>query len=206
MSLEPFIAAFAATAVEFFETVVIAYALIRLGHWREAASAVLIGHVLVAMAAISLYGLAVPLPLDALRLFAALLLLSTGAYWTLKSFKRLRAQQRPRWVDDPIGKLGVDAVQLSRPVLSIGVFAVMLKTSIVEAAEIALFVLPVASADRTGLPAMLGCFAAIAAVLVLAGLAHRRLREVPEVRFKLGAGLVLTLLGLIWLIELALEH
>ena len=205
MSFEPFIAAFAATAVEFFETVVIAYAVIRLGHWREAASAVVVGHALVAISAMSLYRLDLPLPLEALRLVAALLLLATGAYWTLKSLKRLRAQQRPRWVDDPIGKLGVDAVQLSRSAFSIGVFVVMLKTAVVEAAEIAFFVLPIASADRAGVPAILGCLAAIALVLLAARLAHRQLRDVPEVKFKLGAGLVLTLIGLIWLLEFALE-
>lgn len=205
MSSEPFIAAFAATAVEFFETVVIAYAVIRLGHWKEAAWAVLLAHVFVGFAAVFLYQLHSQIPVEGIRLVASLLLLATGGYWTIKSWKRLRARRRPRWVDNPIEKLGVDALIIEKRTFSIVVFLVMTKSALIEAVEITVFVLPTALAAQAGLAALAGCAAAIAAVLIVAALAHTQLRNVPEVKLKLGAGLVLTSLGIVWLVEFFLD-
>jgi uncharacterized membrane protein len=205
LSPEPFVAAFTATSIEFFETVVIAYALGRLGHWREIGWAVFVGHALVAVAAVVLYQFHSQLPLAGLRLLAASLLFATGGYWTLKSFMRLRAHRRPQWATDPLGKIGVDAQSPASGTFSAAIFLVMLKSSLVEAAEIAVFVLPVAAADRAAWPAMLGCAAAIAVVLALALVANTRLRQIPEVKFKFGAGLVLMAIGIGWLCEYALS-
>ncbi|MDB5972561.1 MAG: hypothetical protein JWQ90_5011 [Hydrocarboniphaga sp.] len=200
--LEPLVAAFSATSVEFLETLVIAYAIGRAGYPREAITAIVVGHLLVAVAAIFLYPLHQHLPLIWLRSAAVVLLIATGSYWTWKSWRRLRSGTRPRWVDDPLGKVGVQAEPSPVAAFSFVVFLVMAKTSMVEAAEIAVFVLPIAVADKAWRPAIAGCVSGIVAVCLLAVLLHRQLRRIPEVRLKLLAGLVLTTMGLIWLVEL----
>src|SRR5437762_10518243 len=105
--LRPFLTALSGTAVEFFETVAIAYAIVRAGYPREAISATAIGHVLVFIAAIFLWPVHQFIPVFWLRLVAATLLTSMGAYWIFKSLRRRLSGLRPRWVDDPLGKLHV---------------------------------------------------------------------------------------------------
>src|SRR5262245_25876840 len=105
--IRTFLTSFTGTAVEFFETVVIAYAILRAGFPREAISATVIGHILVFAAAVFLWPLQHLIPIFWFRLVAAALLTVTGLYWTAKSTKRLLQQRRPRWVDDPLGKVGL---------------------------------------------------------------------------------------------------
>ncbi len=69
--LQPFIASFGGTAVEFFETVVVAYAIVRAGYPREAIAAVIAGHLVVFFAAFFLYPVhtAVPIRLKRVPIF-----------------------------------------------------------------------------------------------------------------------------------------
>lgn len=202
---QPFLAAFAGTAVEFFETVVIAYAILRAGFPREAVSAVVAGHVLVfALAAFALPVFEI-VPVGWLRLAAAALLTATGLYWVQKSVRRLIAHKRPRWAEDPLGKLDIAAGAVPGAKFSPWVFLVMGKSSAVEAAEILLVVLPVGAATAAWPEIILGVAVAIAAVSVLAFLLHGQLKKVPEVRLKLAAGAVLSALGISWLWEIHAE-
>src|SRR3546814_18987666 len=79
--------------------------------------------------------------------------MATGLYWSWKSWRRLRAQQRPRWVEQPLAKIGVGAESSGR--VSPFVLLVMTKSSAVEALEVLIVVAPVALAARAW-PAALG--------------------------------------------------
>jgi len=201
---QAFIAAFTGTAIEFFETLVIAYAIVRAGYAREAWSAVVLGHALVFAFAVVLFPLRDALPLQWLRLVAALLLTAMGLHWTQKSLRRLLAGRRPRWAQDPLGKLSIAPAAgggAAAP-FSWWVFIVMAKSSLVEAGEILIVVFPIAAATAAIGPVIAGVVAGIAAVCLPALLLHRRLHSVPEVKLKLAVGLLLSALGLSWLFEL----
>ncbi|MEC5397734.1 hypothetical protein [Uliginosibacterium sp. H1] len=203
-----FIASFTGTAVEFFETVAIAYAIVRAGYPREALSAVVIGHVLVFILAAFLFPLHDVVPVFWLRLVAALLLTGMGLHWTQKSLRRLWAHKRPRWAEDPLGKLQVtpnDGVAAAGG-FSLFVFFVMGKSAVVEAAEILLVIFPVAAATAAWGQVILGVAAGIVVVSVLAFLLHGQLKKVPEVKLKLVVGVVLLALGLSWLYEVYEEY
>lgn len=200
--LKPFVASFAGTAVEFFETAVIAYAIARAGYPREAISAVIIGHVLVFGLAVYLFPLFVSLPLLWLRLVAAVLLLAMGLHWVLKSARRLSKHMRPRWAEDPLGKMQVTPASTPATAFSPFVFVVMGKSSLIEATEILVVVFPIAAATASWVEPVLGAAAAIAAVSVAVLLLHGKLQQIPEVKIKLAVGLVLTALGIVWLIDL----
>ena len=199
--MQPFLASFAGTAVEFFETAVIAYAIARAGYPREALSALVIGHVAVFAGAVLLLPLQGMLPVFWLRLLAALLLTAMGLHWTLKSLRRLRAHQRPHWVDDPLGEVGVVPAHAAGRAFSPWVFLVMAKSSVVEAGEILLVVFPIAAATGAWPQVLFGVAAGIVAVLLAAWTLHGRLKRIPEVKLKLGAGLLLLALGVLWLAE-----
>jgi uncharacterized membrane protein len=200
--IQPFLAAFSGTAVEFFETAVIAYAIVRAGHPREAITAVVVGHVLVFALAVPLVPLRGVLPLFWLRAGAAALLTAMGLHWTLKSWRRMRAQQRPRWAEDPLGKLHITTAALTAQGFSGFVFVVMLKSSIIEAIEILIVVFPIAAATSAWSAVLSGVAAGIVAVLLLAMLLHGQLKKIPEVKLKLLTGLLLTTIGVLWLVEL----
>lgn len=219
-SLQAFIAAFGGTAVEYFETVVIAYAIVRAGYPREALTALVAGHAAVfvlALFAAPLYGV---LPVFWLRLAAGLMLTAMGLHWTQKSLRRLWAGRRPRWAEDPLGKLRVTPLQGASPAdaggavahagtvaaFSVFVFLVMLKSSVVEAGEILLVVIPVAAAHGAWAPVVWGVAAGMVAVSLLALALHGQLKKVSEVKLKLAIGLLLTALGAAWLIEMALAR
>lgn len=203
---QAFLASFSGTAVEFFETAVIAYAIVRAGYPREAILAVILGHVLVFALAVLLLPLQGLLPVFWLRLAAGLMLTAMGLHWTIKSLRRLRAQQRPRWAEDPLGKVNVvPAAAGAAAAFSPFVFLVMMKSSVVEAVEILVVVFPVAAATAGWGQVVLGVAAGIALVSLLAFALHGQLRKVPEVKLKLATGLLLLALGLAWLAELALD-
>jgi len=206
-TLSSFLAAFSGTAVEFFETVAIAYAIIRAGYPREAIAALVLGHVAVFVLGLFLAPLHGLLPLFWMRLAAGLLLTAMGLHWTQKSLRRLWAGRRPRWAEDPLGKLQVTPVdagtmQAGTAAFSIFVFFVMLKSSVVEASEILLVVFPIAAAHAAWAPVIWGLAAGIAAVTLVALLLHGQLRKVSEVKLKLVIGLLLTVLGTMWLVEM----
>ncbi len=203
---QAFFASFSGTAVEFFETVVIAYAIIRAGYPREAISAVIAGHVLVFLAAFFLYPVHTAIPVLWLRLSAAGLLTSMGLYWTLKSLKRLRDHRRPRWAEDPLGKVGVAQAATPAAAFSLFVFFVMMKSSIIEASEILLVVFPIAAATNAWLPVLCGAFSGIAVVVVLSLALHGRLKNIPEVKLKLIVGLILAAIGVSWFLEIYGEY
>ena len=210
MPLHAFAAAFTGTAVEFFETAVIAYALARAGYVREALCALVLGHVLVFALAVLLVPMQGALPVTGLRLAAALMLTAMGLHWTQKSLRRWRANSRPRWAEDPLGAVRIappasDAAG-SAVAFSAAVFAVMLKSSAIEAVEILIVVFPVAAATSAWGPVLLGVAGGILAVALGTWLLHGQLRRVPEVLLKLWTGVLLLALGLWWLIELALEQ
>jgi uncharacterized membrane protein len=199
---QPFIAALTGTSVEFFETVVIAYAIIRAGHPREAISAVIIGHLLVFIAAFFLLPAHTAIPVDWLRLIAALLLTAMGLYWAFKSAKRQVLNQRPRWVSNPLGKVGITAESLVPLAFSPFVFLVMAKSAVIEATEILLVVFPVAAISGDWPAVLGGAFTGIAIVTLLAILLHKRLQSIPEVKLKLAIGLLLAGIGISWLLEI----
>lgn len=200
--MQPFLASFTGTAVEFFETAVIAYAIFRAGYPREMLSALLVGHVLVFAAAVVLFPLHAGLPIFWLRLLAALLLTAMGLHWTFKSLVRLRHHRRPAWAEDPLGKTGISPVASAAVAFSPFVFFVMLKSAAVEAGEILLVVFPVAAASRAWDQVLWGVAAGIGLVSVALLIMHGQLRKIPEVKLKLAVGLLLSALGIAWLVEL----
>ena len=204
MEFQPFIAAFTGTAIEFFETMVICYALIRAGFLREAGLAVVLGHILVFSLAIFFSPLLNRLPVFWLQLMAALLLTSMRAYWFFKSAKRLYRHQRPGWVADPIAAVGLDKNQIANPTtaFSIIAFLAMAKSSVVEALEIVIVAMPVYSSTGALFEVLGGVGLAIMTVTALSFLLHQRLKNIPEVKLKLAVGLILFTLGVNWLIEL----
>lgn len=203
MSLHAFVPAFTGTAVEFFETAVIAYAIARAGYVREAVSALVIGHVLVFALAVLLVPMQGALPVTWLRLGAALMLIGMGAHWTQKSLRRWLAHQRPRWAEDPLGAVQVEpAAGAAAAAFSAAVFVLMLKSSMIEAVEILIVVFPVAAATSAWGPVLLGVAGGILVVALGTWLLHGQLRRVPEVLLKLWTGVLLLALGLWWLIEL----
>ncbi|BES70446.1 hypothetical protein RE428_14640 [Marinobacter nanhaiticus D15-8W] len=82
------------------------------------------------------------------------------------------------------------------------VFAVMLKSSLIEAAEILVVVVPVGAASQAWSQVILGVSTGIAVVSLAALVLHGQLRKIPEVKLKLAAGLLLGALGVSWLVEL----
>ncbi|HBJ85248.1 MAG TPA: hypothetical protein DDZ88_15515 [Verrucomicrobiales bacterium] len=201
MMQQPFLAALLGTSVEYFETVAIAYAIIRAGYPREAISATVVGHVLVFIAAIYIWPVHELVPVFWFRFVAAFMLTLMGLYWTVKSIRRLMAGRRPRWVDDPLGKVGVSSAP-HVALFSLLVFFIMLKSSVIEAFEILLVVFPIAASQSTWTPVLAGAASGIVGVTVLAVILHGQLKKVPEVRLKLVTGVVLALIGGSWLIEL----
>ncbi len=199
--LRPFLTAFSGTAVEFFETVAIAYAILRAGYPREAISATAVGHVLVFIGAIFLWPLHQLIPVFWFRLVAASMLTLMGLYWTEKSLRRSSLGTRPRWVTDPLGKVGIEPIG-SATAFSALVFFVMLKSSVVEAFEILLVVFPIGAATGEWLGIVAGAGLAILLVTFGAILLHGQLKRVPEVRLKLVTGLLLFAIGVSWLLEL----
>lgn len=210
MVLHAFLPAFAGTAVEFLETAVIAYAIARAGYVREALSALMLGHVLVFAGAVLLVPLQGALPVTWLRLAAALMLTAMGLHWTQKSLRRWRAHQHPQWAQDPLGGLPIPPASTpaagTAMAFSTLVFVLMLKTSAIEAVEILIVVFPVAAATSAWGPVLLGVAGGIVAVALATWLLHGQLRRVPEVLIKLWTGVLLLVLGLWWLIDLALDH
>jgi uncharacterized membrane protein len=200
--LHAFLAAFTGTAVEFFETAVIAYAIARAGYVREALSALILGHLLVFALAVLLVPVHGALPLTWLRLAAALMLTAMGLHWTQKSLRRWLAHQRPRWAEDPLSAVPLPAA--ASAAFSLVVFVVMLKSAVIEAVEILIVVFPVAAATSAWGPVLLGVACGIVAVAIGALLMHGQLERVPEVLLKLWTGVLLLALGLWWLVELAL--
>lgn len=200
--IQPFVASFTGTAVEFFETAAIAYAIARAGYPREALSALVAGHALVFLLAVFLFPLQGAIPIFWMRLVAAVLLTSMGLHWSLKSLRRLQTDQRPRWVEDPLGKVNVIPSASATAAFSLAVFFVMVKSSVVEACEILLVVFPVAAASAAWSQVLWGMGAGIVTVSVVMLALHGQLKKIPEVKLKLGIGLVLSALGLSWLFEL----
>lgn len=198
---QPFLGAFMGTSVEFFETSAIAYALVAAGHRREAISATIAGHAIIVIAAIFLWPLRAMLPITWLHLLAASLLTLTGVYWTAKSVKRLLSGRRPDWVTDPLGRAGGDVLRATTG-FSIFVFVVMLKSSIVEAAEILLVVFPIAASTGARTQIAAGVATGIATVAVVPFVLHGQLKKVPEVKLKLATGILLAAIGISWLHEL----
>lgn len=199
--IRSFLTAFTGTAVEFFETVVIAYAIVRAGFPREAISATAIGHVLVFVAAVFLWPLHHLIPVFWFRLVAASLLTITGLYWAAKSLKRHWRGQRPRWVDDPLGKVGLTEAPTVQA-FSAFAFLVMFKSSLVEAFEVLLVVFPIGAATGDWLSILLGAALGILSITLLALLLHGHLKRIPEVKLKLAIGLLLFGIGLSWLFQL----
>ena len=204
--IQPFIAAFTGTAVEFFETMAIAYAIVRAGYPREAFSALVLGHALVFVLAIFLVPLQTLLPIFWLRLGAAVLLTAMGLHWTLKSMRRLRAHERPGWVEDPLGRMRVVPAASAAAAFSLFVFFVMLKSSMVEAGEILIVVFPIAAAHAAWSPVLWGVAAGITAVAAATFALHGQLKKIPEVKLKLTIGIVLSVLGISWLVEIYRDY
>src|SRR3546814_9642458 len=136
----------------------------------------MIGQLLIVFVALVSPWPAAVLPVTALRALAAALLMATGLYWSWKSWRRLRAQQRPRWVEQPLAKIGVGAESSGR--FSPFVLLVMTKSSAVEALEVLIVVAPVALAARAWPAALGGILLAITLVSILAVLLHGRLKAV----------------------------
>ncbi|WP_298219109.1 hypothetical protein [Halothiobacillus sp.] len=204
--IQPFVASFTGTSVEFFETVAIAYAIVRAGYPREALSALVLGHVLVFVLAVFLFPLHEFFPIFWLRLVAAVLLTSMGLHWSIKSLRRIRAHQRPRWAEDPLGKVQITPTSSTTEAFSLFVFFVMGKSAVVEAGEILLVVFPIGAATSAWTQVLWGVAAGMAAVSAITLALHGKLKKVPEVKLKLVIGIFLTVLGISWLLELYRDH
>ena len=202
---QPFIASFTGTAVEFFESAAIAYAIVRAGYPREALSALVLGHILVFALAVLLAPLHELFPVFWLRLIAAVLLTGMGLNWSVKSIRRLILHKRPQWAEDPLGKVHVLPATSAVAAFSPFVFLVMGKSSVVEAAEILLVVFPVAAATGAWAEAIWGVVAGISVVSLSVLALHGHLKKIPEVKLKLGIGLLLLGIGISWLVEIYTE-
>ena len=191
--------------MEFFESAAIAYAIYRAGYPREALSALILGHILVFSIAFLIAPLYELFPIFWMRLVAAILLTLMGLNWTVKSLIRIIKHKRPRWAEDPLGKVHVSPAKSSVVKFSPFVFFVMGKSSVIEAGEILLVVFPVAAATAAWKEVILGVVSGITAVSLLVVALHGQLKNIPEVKLKLGIGLLLTLMGISWLIEIFIE-
>jgi uncharacterized membrane protein len=77
----------------------------------------------------------------------------------------------------------------------------MAKSAAIEGFEVAVIVVALGVAARAWLEVVLGTAAAFAATVAIVIVLHGRLRQIPENAIKLGTGLVLLVVGAIWLAE-----
>ena len=201
MNVQVFVSALLGSGVEFFEIVAIAYALASAGHAREALRGTVLGLLVVTAAALALGPRLSLVPLRPLQVVSGVILLWLGAKWTLKSVRRLATGGRAGWVQTPLRGEQAAALQATAPGdrkfnhLS---FVAMFKSTALETFEVALVVVILGLGSGAWTEALAGAVAALVAVVAVVVVLHGRLKRVPEVHMKLGAGLLLLTFGTFW--------
>ena len=201
MNVQVFVSALLGSGVEFFEIVAIAYALASAGHAREALRGTVLGLLVVTVAALALGPRLSLVPLRPLQVVSGVILLWLGAKWTLKSVRRLATGGRAGWVQTPLRGEQAAALQAAgagdRKFNHLS-FVAMFKSTALETFEVALVVVILGLGSGAWTEALAGAVAALAATVAVVVALHGRLKWVPEVHMKLGAGLLLLTFGTFW--------
>jgi uncharacterized membrane protein len=200
MNLHIALASFAATGIEFLETAVIAYALAQTGYPREALTGTLLGTLLVVIPALFLWPLFELIPVHIFQLAVGTMLLWLGLSWSIKSIRRKLHGRRPGWVDNPL-RAYRDHRLSDRTGFSPVNALIMTKSAAVEGFEICLIVSGLALASGALLSALAGSLVALVATVGLVFAIKGHLQHVPEVSFKLWAGVILSAIGAFWIFE-----
>ena len=200
MNIGVFTTVLGGASVEFFETAAIAYAIARSGYLREAVWGTLTGLVIVA-AATAVLGISLQvIPLHLLQILIGLVLLWFGWGWYKKSILRQAKHKRAGWITDPLEAEGIHLDNQPRRFNRLN-FVVMMKSSALEALEVALVALPLGLASRAWNEAILAVGLSLLLTIVVVALLHGYLVKVPEVLLKLGTGVLLLAYGTFWLGE-----
>ena len=200
MNLQVGIASFAGTGVEFLETAVIAYALARTGSVKEAIIGTVLGNLLIALPAYAAWPWLARIPIHLFQCMVGILLLWLGGSWLIKSVRRKRHKQRPRWVDAPLWKFPSSS-ESGGTRFNYFTTLVMIKSAAIEAFEICMIVSALAVASGAWGSALTGMTVALVATGWLVIVAKGKLQRVPEVDFKLWTGVLLSSIGLWWVYE-----
>jgi len=200
MNIGVFTTVLGGASVEFFETAAIAYAIARSGYLREAVWGTLTGLAIVA-AATAVLGVSLQvIPLHLLQILIGLVLLWFGWGWYKKSILRQAKHKRAGWITNPLEAVGIHLDNQSRRFNRLN-FVVMMKSSALEALEVALVALPLGLASRAWNEAILAVGLSLLLTIVVVALLHGYLVKVPEVLLKLGTGVLLLAYGTFWLGE-----
>jgi uncharacterized membrane protein len=195
-----FISATLGAGVEFLEIVAIAYALGKSGYAKEAIWGTITGLGTISLCAMVLGpGLSL-IPLHPVQIIAGTVLLYFGWKWVRKSMLRQATGKRSGWISDPLRGLQLESAD-SHLKFDYGTFVVMFKSSALETFEVALIVSTMALGAKAWPEPILGAFAALFITIGTVVLLHGRLRKVPDVILKLGAGILLLAFGTFWLGE-----
>ncbi|MDF0677384.1 MAG: hypothetical protein P0120_24065 [Nitrospira sp.] len=200
MNLQVCLASFAGTGVEFLETAVIAYALARTGSVKEAIIGTVLGNLLIALPAYSAWPWLARTPIHLFQCVVGILLLWLGGSWLIKSVRRKRHKQRPRWVDDPLREFPSSS-ESGGTRFNFFTTLVMTKSAAIEAFEICMIVSALAVASGAWGSALMGMTVALVATGWLVIVAKGKLQRMPEVDFKLWTGVLLSSIGLWWVYE-----
>ncbi|HJU06281.1 MAG TPA: hypothetical protein VJ692_14125 [Nitrospiraceae bacterium] len=200
MNLHIAIASFAGTGVEFLETAVIAYALVRTGYPREALLGTILGSLLVVIPAFFIWPLFRLIPVHIFQLAVGAMLLWLGLSWCIKSIRRKLHRQRPEWMENPLGAYQGHLEPIPAR-LSYFNALVMTKSAAVEGFEICLIVSALALASGAWVSALAGTLVALLATVGLVVALKGKLQSVPEVSLKLWTGVLLSVIGMFWIVE-----
>ena len=200
MNVGVFTTVLGSASVEFFETAAIAYAIARSGYPREAAWGTITGLALVAAAAAVLGVSLQAVPLRLLQILIGVLLLWFGWGWYKKSILRQANHRRAGWITEPLEAEGIH-LDPQRQRFNRFNFIMMLKSSALEALEVALVVLPLGLASGAWNEAITAVGLSLLLTALAVVLLHGYLVKIPEVLLKLSAGTLLLAYGTFWLGE-----
>ena len=139
-------------------------------------------------------------PLHLLQILIGVLLLGFGWGWYKKSILRQANHRRAGWITEPLESEGIHLDPQRRRFNRLN-FVVMLKSSALEALEVALVVLPLGLASGAWNEAIVAVALSLLLTALVVVLLHGYLVKIPEVLLKLSAGTLLLAYGTFWLGE-----
>lgn len=178
----------------------IAYALARTGSVKEAIIGTVLGNLLIALPAYVAWPWLARIPIHFFQCVVGMLLLWLGGSWLIKSFRRKRHKQRPRWVDDPLREFPSSS-ESGGTRFSFFTTLVMTKSAAIEAFEICMIVSALAVASGGVGFRLGGDDRGVGGDRVPGDRCKSKLQRVPEVDFKLWTGVLLSSIGLRWVYE-----
>lgn len=191
---------FAGDGIEFLETAAIAYALGKSGYRREAVIGSVCGLILVTLPAFFVWPLFRLIPVHLFQLVIGVMLLGLGSFWVIKSLRRKRLHQQAGWIEHPLRRYK-GHIESTHSAFSYWNAAIMTKSAAVEGFEVCLIVIGLAITSSTWSSALTGAALALITTLGLVALLHGRLQKIPEVALKFWAGVILSLVGFLWIFE-----